>query len=268
MRILDEVLRRQATDGEANLLMAHALVHQHRDADAPAYFHRAIYGRWPQDEDAQRLKARLELVDFFEHHGATAELLAELLPLEEAHTDERVQRRLARLFAQLALLSDRENVWRRLQAAHASDAEAYTGVGEAELAMRNYRAAQASFSRALHITPGDTAIRARLALCDEVMQLDPTRRGLGSQARFERSVALLALARASLVRCSDDDLTESAGGAAGDELPMPTARDRETAIETNLQRAERLWQLRSERCKGPLSASEEALGMVLSKTSQ
>ena len=268
VRILDEVLRRQATDGEANLLMAHALVHQHRDADAPAYFHRAIYGRWPQDEDAQRLKARLELVDFFEHHGATAELLAELLPLEEAHTDERVQRRLARLFLQAGAPERSRDVWRRLQAAHASDAEAYTGVGEAELAMRNYRAAQASFSRALHITPGDTAIRARLALCDEVMQLDPTRRGLGSQARFERSVALLALARASLVRCSDGDLTESAGGAAGDELPMPTARDRETAIETNLQRAERLWQLRSERCKGPLSASEEALGMVLSKTSQ
>jgi len=140
-------------------------------------------------------------------------------------------------------------------------------MGEAELAMRNYRAAQASFSRAMHIAPENSAIHSRLALCDEVMQLDPTRRGLGTEARFERTVALLALARASLGRCSDD-LTESAGGSAGDEVPVPTARDRESAIEINLQRAERLWQLRSERCKVPLSASEEALAMVLSKTSQ
>jgi hypothetical protein len=99
-RTLDGVLERIPTDGAANLTMARVLVAEGRVDDAKSYFHRAIYGRWPTDSVARRTQARLELVDLLAQRRDSAEMLAELLPLEATVTDTATRRRLGLLFIQ------------------------------------------------------------------------------------------------------------------------------------------------------------------------
>jgi hypothetical protein len=97
-RILDDVLERIPADGAANLTMARVLVTDGRVDDAKSYFHRAIYGRWGSDSAARRTQARLELVDLLAKRRESAEMLAELLPLDASATDTAMRRRIGLLF--------------------------------------------------------------------------------------------------------------------------------------------------------------------------
>jgi hypothetical protein len=69
------------------------------------------------------------------------------------------------------------------------------GIGDAELARGNFRAAQASFQRASRLNPDDRSVRERLVLCEDVLALDPTGRGLTSAERYRRSIKLVELPR-------------------------------------------------------------------------
>src|SRR4051812_2213258 len=96
---LTSVLARAETDGAANLLMARVRVREGRRAEAKSFYHRAVYGRWGADSLAQRLSVRFELIDLLVREGAQAELLAELLPLQDLPADSVALRRtVGRLF--------------------------------------------------------------------------------------------------------------------------------------------------------------------------
>jgi hypothetical protein len=63
------------------------------------------------------------------------------------------------------------------------DVDALVGLGEAEFAGANYRAAQRDFSAALRLDPEKREAGERLDLSDEVLALDPSLRGLGTAER-------------------------------------------------------------------------------------
>jgi len=100
-RALAAALEHAQTDGQANLIMARVLVTQGHMADAKSYYHRAIYGVWGSDSSSQRLATRLELIRLLVRQHAERELLAELLPIQEAGRDSvGLQRLLGHLFIQ------------------------------------------------------------------------------------------------------------------------------------------------------------------------
>ena len=185
----------------SNLTMARILAGLGETDDAVASYRRAILGRWPAASEHNRLATRIELVEFLAKHGLREQLLAELLTLQEYTADDAIERRIAALYLLAGAPERSRAVWTRLRRSAPGEPDIYAGIGEAELAQRNFRAAQASFQTALRLRPGDTGLRERLALCNDVLALDPTRRGLSAAQRFDRSVALMALARASLERC-------------------------------------------------------------------
>ena len=74
-----------------------------------------------------------------------------------------------------------------------ANADAYAGLGEADFARGDYRAAQRDFQTALRLAPDDQAARQRLDLCNNLLMLDPTVRGLGPAERFRRSLKLVEL---------------------------------------------------------------------------
>ena len=87
------LLDRAENDGAVNLTMAHVMMREGRVADAKAYFHRAIFGRWGADSIVRRTQARFELIDLLSRRGAPGELLAELLPLDATSPDSIALRR-------------------------------------------------------------------------------------------------------------------------------------------------------------------------------
>jgi CIC family chloride channel protein len=66
---LEEVLRRDPTNGRANLGLARIAAQQERTADAVTCYHRAIYGSWPADQAANQVQVRFELAAFLEKAG-------------------------------------------------------------------------------------------------------------------------------------------------------------------------------------------------------
>jgi tetratricopeptide (TPR) repeat protein len=268
---LGELLAGDSTDGAASLLMARIAANQGRFTDAVSYFHRAIYGRWNGHSSENSQRARRELIDFLAQHNSKEQLLAELLPAQEyAQKDLPDQTRLGQLFLMAGSPNRADDMFRGILRDDPSSADAHKGLGEADFARGNYRAAQRDFKAALELSPGDQGARQRLAQCDELLLLDPTLRGIDSDERFRRSVRLVELTSEEVSQCAAQRQTPETQAlldqAASARKPRLSNVRQSEASEANLDLAEQLWQARKRECKGPVA--DTPLALVLAKMAQ
>ena len=262
--LAEEVVRHEATSGEANLTMARILVRAGEPRSAVAYYQRAALGHWP--DAAGSVASRRELIELLARNGPTEALLAELLALQRHALEPGLERRVAKLYL-VAGDPDRSlDLWRELRRTSPEDPSVHRGIAEAELARGNYRLARTALRTALRLAPDDAGGRRRLELCDSVLALDPTQRGLDRVERHSRSVALVDLARDSLSGC------RAASESTLPRQPMPLPRrsvEQQLAVEANIDLAEALWHARQAHCAAvTLSPAEEALAAVLTRTSR
>jgi tetratricopeptide (TPR) repeat protein len=270
---LTGLLNTNSTNGPANLLMARVLEKEGRGADAVSFFHRAIYGVWKQDPEGNRRRARLELIDLLAQQNSKEELLAELLPIQDwapkdAPQDLDTRTRLGDLFLRADAPSKAADVFRGILHQMPGNVPAHRGLGQSEFAQGDYRAAQRDFQAALRISPDDAASRHWLDLCDQLLQLDPTLRGLSADERWRRSVALVEFVQNDVGAClkpdSPPELQELAAKAdAAVKAHVNPAHESE-ASEANLDLAEQLWQVRKKECQPPAS-NDSALALVLKR---
>lgn len=270
--VLNGLLQSDPGDGRTNLLMARVLRKEENTAPAISYYRRAIYGQWQPDPAQSRLAVRYELIDLLARQDAKQDLLAELLPLDEqAPHDVATRLRIGRLFLTAGTPTRAAEVFREILHDHPADAGAQGGLGQAEFDQGHYRIAQRHLQAALRLSPADATLQRSIGLCDELLHLDPTLRGLGPAERYRRSVKLLALVAEEAGRCvgpaSSPDLRELTAKAreAADARVRP-ARYAEVA-EANLDVAEQLWQARRKECTLPL-ASDSPLALVLARLAQ
>jgi tetratricopeptide (TPR) repeat protein len=255
--VLAERLQHDPSDAESSLMMARTLARQGETRQAIAFYHRAIFGEWGEAGRGRRVEARFELVNLLATEHAQEELLAELLPLEtEAPPDPATRRRIARLYMAAGSPSRAIAIFRELVRRDRTDADAYDGLGEAELQQGNYRSARPAFAAALALRPGDRNLADRLELCDRTLALDPTQRGIGAGERYRRSAALLKLTIASVDSCTSPGavaapaaLLDSARAALAETRPGEPTQD--AAAETRANLAQRVWQARPASCPVP-----------------
>ncbi len=147
---LNALLASDSTDGQANLIMARVQEKEGQFPEAISYFHRAIYGQWPGDAAANRLRVRFELIDLLAKRDSKEELLAELLPVEDqAPRDIHARVRMGRLLLQAGSPPRSADVFRGILQEAPGNADAHAGLAEAEFAQGNFRAAQRDFQSAL-----------------------------------------------------------------------------------------------------------------------
>ena len=266
---LTGILQQDSTNGEANLAMARALEKEGRSAEAISYYHRAVYGQWQTDALENRVKARFELVDLLSRQNAQRELLAELLPLEqETSGDPATRKRIGQLFLAAGSPARAADVFRAALRLDPDDAESHAGLGDAEFARGNYRTAGAQFAAALRLAPGNPMVRGKLELCDRVLALDPTQRGLALRERYARSLRLLDLTLEAASACGASSaqpqqaLLDTARRAAKRRSPSNEISDK------NLDLAEQLWSIRKKECAPGAPTPDEALELVLAKIAQ
>jgi thioredoxin-like negative regulator of GroEL len=272
---LNDLLQRDSTDGDANLMMARVMVGEMEIPAAISFYHRAIYGQWKTNAAQNRLKVRFELVDLLARQNDKEELLAELLPLqEEAPDDLKTRKRIGQWFLSAGSPARAADVFQGILRRDPQDPDVYAGLGEAEFARGNYQVARTEFLQASRLKPGDTAteeIRHKLALSEQIMGLDPTRRGLTANERYRRSRKLVELAVDETNHCLQPPLpaTQDLLGAANKALNARVIESRQNAAtEDNLDLAEQLWQIRFKQCGPPTSPSGDALPLVLAKIAQ
>lgn len=271
--LLAGMLRSDSTDGATNLWMGRALAKGGSTAEATSYYHMAIYGKWPQDAAGNVVKARFELIDLLAKEDAKKELLAELLPLsDEAPADIEARKHIAHLFLLAGSPVRALDIYRQILNQAPQDPDARAGVGQAEFARANYRAAQTEFLAASRLKPDDGEIRKQLDICNKIVALDPTQRGLWASERYRRSVKLVELALDAVNKCAGSpapqtvrELTASAQAALA---RTPRANQENDAMESNLDLAEKLWQARKKECARPATEAEEPLALVMAKLAQ
>jgi tetratricopeptide (TPR) repeat protein len=260
--VVSSMLERDPTDGPANLTMARIFVKEGKDEYAGSYYHRAIYGHWPEDTRDERLKVRLELIDLLSRENDRADLLAELLPLPNEKLDLKTREHIALLYLQAGSPNRAAELYRGILHENPSNPDAFAGLGNAEFALGNYPSAHVDFLVASRRNPANAEVKKQLELSGEVLALDPSLRGLSAKDRYQRSQHLLDLARQSLSRCSDTSAPDSAQNP-----PLRPGQENE-ATEANLDLAETIWQARKNDCKQPVSDQDQALSLVLSKMVQ
>jgi tetratricopeptide (TPR) repeat protein len=260
-RVLDDVLASEPNDARANLLMARWMVSEGQFSSANSYYHRAIFGTWPSNSAQSRLDARLELAQMLADHGSSQELLSETLALEESAPES------AALLKKIAPLLLRAGSGNRAAAAYRSliqqdhGADSYLGLGQAELEIGDYRAAQSEFAAVLERRPNDPFIEGLMSRAGRLADLDPTPRYLTSREKFARSSQVLELAKQDIAPCLDEsspDATVRARLAEADRLLSEHVGNVVTneQAEERLDAAESLWAARPSVCHTPTSEND------------
>jgi len=274
-RMLNEVLEVDSNNGEANLLAARLMVRKRRFSDADSYYHRAIYGAWPDDAEQHQTSARLELAELLVKQGNRRELLAELLPLEaEPGSSTGTEQRLAHLFLIAGSAKRSAEVYHSLIIRNPEDGGAYAGLGEAELEAGDYRAARTAFEHAALHQGNSRTVQELAGQARELSEMDPTPRWLPSAEKYRRSLHILDLAREAFEQCAtgngsnSDPETQKLIEAAEDKLAAkPPAHISNEIAESVLVLAQQIWARRLKAC-GQLYASDETLRLLMTKLSQ
>ncbi len=269
-----ELLRTDPASAVPNLMLARISASQGEIDRAVDYYHRAVFGYWPQGSEQKRTAAQWELVNLLQKRGARKQVLAELLQFEQLPNDVGGRERVANLLLTYGAPGQASEIFRDILRQNNQDAQAWAGLGEADLMQGQYLDAQAAFRRAALRNPSDDSIRKRLDLANAVASLDPTLRGLGPAERFNRSRMLLRMTLSSLDQCTAErsspvpqperQLVDSARKAAAARVRRSAYSD---AVESNISVAERLWGLRTDLC-GSSDSAYDALARVLARLSQ
>ena len=242
------------TSGIINLLLARLAAREGRIDESVSYFRTAIHGQWNVDPDEYRLQVRLELVDLLEKHDRQRLLTAELLELVEIDPGDRsVRHRLASLLLASQVLDRASVLFASLIATDPDDRAAILGRAEAEFRLRHYFTARTLYERALLLAE-DVHTAESADLCNQILELDPTVRGIDLRERFRRSRLLVERAKSAFEACRNPlgaqfmgplgplepeqaDVLERADDALGARRPRPTV----AGVESNVQLASRLW---------------------------
>ncbi|HZS56125.1 MAG TPA: tetratricopeptide repeat protein [Bryobacteraceae bacterium] len=271
--LMREILEEQSNDGEANLVAARLAAKQGQINTADSYYHRAIYGAWPDNLTQHQMSVRLELIDYLAANGEENELLAELLPLQEqARNNTRLQPRLAKLFLTAGSAARARDVYRQLIKLDPTSGANYAGLGEAELALGDFRAAHAAFSAAVARQENDAALRERLDLAKLLSDIDPTPRGLSTQEKYSRSMRILQLASSDLQQCitnhpelATDDATQLVAQAKAQLAAAAPKQPTNEIAEGALSLSETIWRVRVSLCGTGTAPDEEPLPLIMAK---
>jgi tetratricopeptide (TPR) repeat protein len=264
---LGTLLASNSTGGPANLNMARVLVKEGRIGEAISYYHRAVYGTW-NDDPGNRLQVRFELIDLLARQNSKEELLGELLAVADQASDDVATRlRIGSLFLDAGSPNRAAAVFQQLLAEKPDNAAAFAGLGKADFARADYRAAVNDFSSALRLNPDDQTTVQKLDLCNRILALDPARRGLDPAERFRRSRVLLEMTAAAVEKCSTSGLLEQAKQAVEGRV---TAARQDAAAAADVDLAEELWQAREPGCgaSNDRTSPDDPLALVLAKTAQ
>ncbi len=274
---LSELRAADPTSGIVNSLLARLAAWDRRIDEAVSYYRTAIHGDWDAAAPDTRLQLRLELVDLLDGNGRDQQLTAELLELlEVAPSNADIKFRLASLLLKTGVYDRASSLFRELVAADSRNREALLGRAEAEFQLGNFLTARTHYNRA-QLYGDAPGTRQRIQLCNRIIELDPTRRGIELRERFRRSRVLLERALATAEQCRNPENEAAVGpprplppaseetlGRAHEVLGTRRQRASANAVETNIQLAAAVWAASRSLCD-PAAKQDEVLQLVLAK---
>jgi tetratricopeptide (TPR) repeat protein len=233
--------QRAPQDAAVNLALARVAAHRGSIEDATRYYHNAMYGVWNSEPDANRNRARIELIQFLLKKGARPQADSELIALATAlppDPDEQLQA--AHLFKQAqdygGALARYEEVLHRAPL----NTEAQAGAGETAYRSGNYVTAQRFLHAAVNSNSDDANSRQLLASADLILKANPFHPHISDAERNRRIDAAYDQAEKRLIECAARahvDLKTAAPAAANSPVsPLPILQARWLATKPDLSR--------------------------------
>jgi cytochrome c-type biogenesis protein CcmH/NrfG len=232
--------QRTPQDAAVNLALARVAAHRGSIEDATRFYHNAMYGVWNSDPDANRNRARIELIQFLLKEQARQQADSELIALATAlppDPDEQLQA--ARLFEQAqdygGALARYEEVLRIAPLNTAAQA----GAGETAYRSGNYSTAQRFLHTAVNSNSDDATSRQLLASADLILKANPFRSHISDAERNRRIDAAFEQAEKRLTDCAAQahvDLKAASSTANSPVSPLPILQARWLAAKPDLAR--------------------------------
>ena len=227
--------QRAPQDAAVNLALARVAAHRGSIDDATRYYHNAMYGVWLSDPDANRTKARIELIQFLLKKGAPDKAESELIALATSlPPDPAAHLQAAQLF-ELAqdyagALAQYEEVLR----INPVNLAALTGAGKAAYHSGHYATAQRYLRAAVNANPQDANAHELLATADLILRANPFQSHISDAERNRRITAAFAQAEKRLAACAQQTGVDLKLPATVTASPLSTLQSRWTAAKPDL----------------------------------
>jgi tetratricopeptide (TPR) repeat protein len=190
-------------NGPVNLQMARLAAQKGDSIGSERYFTGAIFGDWPENAEANRRAASLELINFYLDRKDFGRAESQLIILSDnLPEDPQLHTRVAELFARVGDDQRAMDQYRRAIQLDPNDVVAMHGAGEASFRLGQYHAAQAYLNRVLHLNASDAATKQLLAVIQSVLQLNPYEYGITESEKIKRTLRTFEIAGKRLQACS------------------------------------------------------------------
>jgi tetratricopeptide (TPR) repeat protein len=195
--------QRTPQDAAVNLALARVAAHRGSIEDATRYYHNAMYGVWNSDPDANRNKARIELIQFLLKKDAPDKAESELIALATSlPPDPAAHLQAAQLFEQAQDYAGTLAQYEEVLRIDPGNPVAPTGAGIAAYHSGNYATAQRYLRAAVSANPQDANARDLLATTDLILRANPFQSHISDAERNRRITAAFAQAEKRLAECA------------------------------------------------------------------
>jgi tetratricopeptide (TPR) repeat protein len=209
----------QRTPQDAAVNLALARVEAHRDSieDATRYYHNAMYGVWNSDQDANRSRARIELIQFLLKRNVTVQAESEIMALAAGlPRDPAAHLQTAQLFAQAQDYANALAQYEEVLHLDPDNPSALAGAGEAAYRSGNYVTAQRYLRSAVNANREDSNSRELLETAELILRVNPFVSHISDAERNRRIAAAFSRAGDRLTECAQQtgvDLSSTAPAA-------------------------------------------------------
>jgi len=229
--------QRTPQDAAVNLALARVAAHRGSIEDATRYYHNAMYGVWNSDPDANRGKARIELIQFLLKKNAADKAQSELMALATALPPEPAAHlQAAQLFVQAQDRAGALAEYQEVLRLDPMNAPALSGAGEAAYGSGNYVTAQRYLQAAVNANPQDADSRELLASADLILRSNPFHSHISDAERNRRITAAFAQAENRLTECAQKSGVDLNAKTTPPASPLSSLQARWTAAKPDLAR--------------------------------
>ncbi len=195
--------QRTPQDAAVNLALARVAAHRGNIEDATRYYHNAMYGVWNSNADANRNKARIELIQFLIGRQALANADSELIALATSlPSDPAEHMRAAELFVQARDDAGALAQYKEVLLHEPTNAAAMAGAGRSAYDAGAYTTADHYLQAAVRANPQDTHSRELLATTELILHVDPFRWYISDAERNRRIATAFDQAEKRLQSCA------------------------------------------------------------------
>jgi tetratricopeptide (TPR) repeat protein len=243
-RLLDEaesyliaLWQRAPQDAAVNLALARVEAHRGSIEDATRYYHNAMYGEWKSDPDANRNKARIELIQFLLKQGVPDKAESEMMALATSlPSDAAAHLQAAQLFEQAQDYPNALLQYEEVLHLNPANSSALAGAGQAAYRTGNYATAQRYLEAAVKANSQDADSRQLLATTDLILRANPFQSHISDAERNRRITTALAQAEKRLAECAQQTGVDLKVPATVTASPLSSLESRLTDIQPNLAR--------------------------------